>query len=221
MPSRVSGTVSAVEYQQKRPDRVNVYLDGAFGFALSEAVLLDSGLRKGQALSAADVARLLTREDQQRAYDSALNYLSYRPRSEAEVRRSLEEKRFAPESVEEALARLRRAGLLDDAAFARYWVENRDAFSPRGARALRAELRQRGVADEVVREATSSEERDDLAAARAAAEKKARQLHGLDRQVFRQRLGGYLARRGFSYEAIRPVVEALWSEAQSEQAEDA
>ncbi len=213
------GLITSVEYQQKRPDRVNVYLDGAFGFAVAAAVAQDAGLRRGLRLAPDEVQRLLDRDDFHRAYESALNFLSYRPRSEAEVRQNLQRKRFAPERIDEVIEKLRGAGLLDDAAFARYWVENRDAFSPRGSRALRAELRRKGVADEVVREATP-EERDDSPGAYAVAQKKARQLKGLDRQTFRQRLGGYLARRGFDYDTIGPVVDQLWAELGSGEAAD-
>ena len=204
-------TITALEYQQKRPDRVNVYLDGAFGLALAESVVQEAGLRRGVHLSPDDIRRLLDRDNAQRAYDTALNFLSYRPRSEAEIRRNLERKRYAPERIEEVLARLRGARLIDDAAFAKYWIENRDAFSPRGSRALRAELRAKGVGDEGLKEAFA-EDRDESEGAYAAGSRKARQLRGLDRQTFRQRLGAFLARRGFSYDTIKPATERLWRE---------
>jgi len=210
--------VTGVEYQQKRPDRVNVYLDGVFGFAVAATVAQEAGLRRGLRLAPDEVQRLLDRDDLHRAYESALSFLSYRPRSEAEVRQNLQRKRFAPERIDEVIQKLRDAGLLDDAAFARYWVENRDAFSPRGSRALRAELRQKGVADGVIREATTAD-RDDSVGAYAAAQKKARQLRGLDRRAFQQRLGGYLARRGFDYDTIQSVVDRLWNETEEGRAE--
>jgi regulatory protein len=216
MLAQPSGTITAIERQRKRPDRVNVYLDGAFGFAVAEEVALLAGLKRGQILAAADVAALLDRETDRRAYETALNFLSYRPRSESEVRRALADKDHPPERIEAVLKRLRDARLVDDAAFARYWVENRDAFSPRGERALRAELRQKGVSDEVVAEvlidsAEVAESREESRAVEAG-RKKARQLRGLERQVFRQRLGGFLARRGFGYDEIREASDALWAE---------
>lgn len=203
--------ITALEYQQKRKDRVNVYLDGDFGLALAESVVQEAGLRRGMPLDSADVQRLLNLDGARRAYDAALGFLSYRPRSEAEIRRNLERKRFPPERIEEVLVRLRRTGLVDDAAFARYWVENRDAFSPRGGRALRAELRQKGIGDEEAR-TVLEDGRDEVAGAYAAGERKARQLKGLDRRTFRQRLGAFLARRGFSYDSISPAVDRLYAE---------
>ena len=215
MPDIASGTISSIERQQKRPDRVNVYLDGAFGFALSEEEAVAAGLRRGQRLSAAEVAALRDRETDRQAYESALIYLSFRPRSAAEIERSLAEKGHDSARVAAVLDRLRGAGLVDDAAFARYWIANRDAFSPRGERALRAELRQKGVADDVIaavlEEVTDAEEGKSSRAVESG-RKKARQLRGLDRQVFRQRLGGFLARRGFGYDEIREAVDALWAE---------
>src|SRR3990172_10739486 len=148
-----SALITAVEYQRKRPDRVNVYLDGAFEFVVAARVAEEAGLRRGLRLSAEEVRRLRDQDQAHRAYESALGFLSYRPRSEAEVRQSLQRKGFLAEEVEAAVQRLQGAGLLDDAAFARFWVENRDAFSPRGGRALRAELRQKGLGDETIRAA--------------------------------------------------------------------
>ena len=216
MSAEAAGTITSIERQKKRPDRVNVYLDGAFGFALSEEVAVAAGLRRDQRLDAADVAALRDRESDRQAYESALNFLSYRPRSAAEIERSLREKGHDAPRIAAVLDRLRVARLVDDAAFARYWIANRDAFSPRGERALRAELRQKGISDEVVAavlaEAESANESGEASRAVEAGRKKARQLRGLERQVFRQRLSGFLARRGFGYGEIREAVDALWDE---------
>jgi regulatory protein len=226
MPDITAGTITAIERQKKRPDRVNVHLDGAFGFALAEEVAVAAGLRRGQRLDAAEVAALRDRESDRQAYESALNFLSFRPRSAVEVERSLAEKGHDAARVAAVLDRLRGAGLVDDAAFARYWIANRDAFSPRGERALRAELRQKGVADEVVaavleEQVTGDESSGDAARAVEAGRKKARQLRGLDRSVFRQRLSGFLARRGFGYDEVREAVDALWTASEPSTESDA
>lgn len=212
--------ISAIEVQARRRDRVNVYLDGSFGFSLALMVAQDAGLRPGLEMDDGSIAALRDRDGKARAYDSALNFLSFRPRSESEVRLNLKRKGIDPDLIEETIARLHKTGLLDDAAFARFWVENRDNFSPRGERALKAELRQRGVGDEVVEEALSSDERDETAAARLAAAKKARSLHGLEYRTFRDRLSGYLARRGFNYDTIKEVVAEVWGEVGGDDTEE-
>jgi len=135
----MAGTITALRFQKRNKYRVNVYIDGQFAFGL--AAIEAARLRVGQTLSDDDVARLRMRDEVERAYERALNFLSYRPRSEAEVRRNLRKKNVEEEVVEEVTGRLTRAGLLNDQEFARYWVENRLQFNPRGARALRHELR--------------------------------------------------------------------------------
>lgn len=116
---------------------------------------------------------------------------------------------MGPDLAERVVERLRELRLIDDAAFARFWIENRERFSPRGARALKAELRQKGLASEVI--ATEVEEGvDEAAGAHAAALRQARRFARLDPATFRQKLFAYLARRGFDYEVIGPAVEAAW-----------
>src|SRR5262249_56098482 len=102
---------------------------------------------------------------------------------------------------------LQELELLDDHEFATFWVENRERFSPRAARALGQELRQRGVARELV-EAVSQPERDEMRALEAGRQR-LRALAGLDYQTFHTRLGQFLLRRGFSYSAGRTAVRPL------------
>jgi regulatory protein len=201
----MAGTITALRFQKRNKYRVNVYIDGQFAFGL--AAIEAARLRVGQTLSDDDVARLRMRDEVERAYERALNFLSYRPRSEAEVRRNLRKKNVEEEVVEEVTGRLTRAGLLNDQEFARYWVENRLQFNPRGARALRHELREKGVPASVITDALM--DFDEEAAARKVAQAGARRLAHLEPRDFRRRLGGYLARRGFSYMVIGPLVEEM------------
>jgi regulatory protein len=210
--ARVSGQITALKVQKRNPQRVNVYIDGRFAFGLAAIEALQ--LKIGQDLSDPEIARLREKDQVEVAYEFALRFLSYRPRSIAEVRRRLTEKQFDTSTIDEAVARLRRAGLLDDTAFAQFWLENRDAFRPRGSRALRYELRQKGVADSVIDAILAGyDERD--AAYRAAlqqAQKLARRPDQ-DLDVIRRKLLAFLNRRGFSYPIARDTVERIRTEA--------
>ena len=110
------------------------------------------------------------------------------------------------------MARLTQNGMLDDAAFARFWVENRTAFSPRSGRLMSYELRQKGVAGGDIEGALPSEDRD---SAKEAATRRARSLASLDYEAFRKKLLPYLQRRGFGYETAAETVEAAWRESRS------
>jgi len=99
---------------------------------------------------------------------------------------------------------------VDDMAFAQFWKDNRESFSPRSQWLTKLELRRKGVADDIIDQVVAGV--DDDSSAYQAAMGKARSLLRSDYQGFRRRLGEYLKRRGFGYEVIRRTVERLWQE---------
>ena len=111
--------------------------------------------------------------------------------------------------IETVLDQLRHHALLDDEAFAEYWVDQRRTFRPRGARLVRAELTRLGVSRVGAAEATAALEASAETDAYRAASQRATRLRGLPPEAFRTRLAAYLLRRGFDWEAITPVVERL------------
>jgi regulatory protein len=204
----MEGKITALEVQKRNKERVNVYIDGEFAFGLN---LMDAAaLHKGQQLSPADVARLQHADAIVKAVDAAANFLSYRPRSSTEVRQNLEKKQFQPGVVAAAMQRMTDLGYLDDAAFARYWVDNRNTFKPRGPLALRTELRQKGVPDAIIREVVDDVDAEALAY--RAAQKKLSRYRGSSHQDFKRKLGGFLQRRGFGYDVVIPVLNRLIDE---------
>ena len=205
--------VTALKVQKRNPNRVNVYLDGDFAFGLARIVA--AWLHIGQVLDDQKIDELKSKDNGEVAYQKALLFIGHRPRSEAEVVKRLEKHGFESEVIEAVMVRLRSQNLVGDLEFARLWVENRSAFRPRGRRALRVELKQKGVSEEDIQEALEGMQDEEALAYRVAL-KQAPRLKGLERFQFRQRLGGRLARRGFSYDAIQPVVEQVWSELQEE-----
>ncbi len=204
----MAGTITALVVQKRNKERVNVYLDGKFAFGL--AAIEAARLRKGQWLSDEDITALLARDAVEKAFQKALRFLSYRPRSEAEIRRHLEKHGVPAEAIEKAMERLRRAGLVDDAEFARFWIENREQFNPRSPRALRYELRQKGLSDEIIDEALAGFDAED--AAKRAALGQMRKWKGLDARSLRRKMWDFLMRRGFETGVIRDTIEALMSE---------
>ena len=146
----------------------------------------------------------------ERAYEKALRFLAHRPRSEAEVCMRLARHGLPKEVAQAVLQRLRTASLIDDAVFAKFWVENRSTFRPRGRRALRVELRQKGVLDEVIEAVL--ENVDELADARRATRQKAVRLRGLPVPERRRKLREFLARRGFVYEIVSDVIDELMAQ---------
>ena len=204
----MSGKVTAMKVQKRNPQRVNIYLDGEYSFGLAR--ITAAWLQIGQELSDDKIAELRAQDSHEAAYQKALHFLDYRPRSTAEVRRSLEKHGYAPEVIESVIQRLGHSELVNDGQFAQTWVENRSEFRPRGRRLLSMELRQKGLDDEAIESAL--EELDEASLAYQAALKHKRKLQGLPKPDFRRKLAGFLARRGFGYDVIEPVLEQVWQE---------
>lgn len=202
--------ITALPPQKHDPDRVSVFVDGAFRMGLSAEVVLAAGLRVGDVVDDARLAELERRDLTWQAREAALRLLAVRPRSAAELARRLRLKGYAPEIGEEVIGRLRELGMIDDAAFAGTLVRDHVRLRPQGARRLANELRSKGVDDETaraaIRETMAGEQTDERELARRAAEKW-RPRAGEDPARARRRLHGFLARRGFDGEVIREVLD--------------
>ena len=211
--------ITALQQQKHDPDRVSVFVDGAFRLGLAAEVVAAAGLRVGDELAEARLAELEGRDRSWQAREAALRLLAVRPRSAAELARRLRMKGYGPEVAEEVIGRLRELGMIDDAAFAGMLARDRVRLRPQGARRLASELRQKGVDEETaraaIRETLEGEETDERALARRAAEKW-RPRAGEEPERARRRLHGYLARRGFDGDVIREVLDETLPDGDSE-----
>jgi regulatory protein len=202
----MAGTITALQFQKRNKERVNVYLDGTYAFGLD--AVQAAQLRKGQVLSDEEIAALKAQDDGQRAFNLALRFLSYRPRSQFEVQRYLQDKAVADKVIQDVLSRLEQAGYVDDEAFARFWVENREQFRPRSQRALKYELRQKGVSQVIISRVLT--DLDDEAAAWRAVEGRLHRWANLPADELRHKLMGYLNRRGFDYATVTVTIEKVF-----------
>lgn len=203
--------VTLLERQKKNPERVNVYLDGEFAFGLNVMDALQ--LKKGQELDETSIAELQHKDSIVKAIDVAVNLLSYRPRSKHEIRQKLGKKGYEEFVIETAIERMVTMGYLDDHAFARFWIESRNRSKPRGKRALSYELRNKGVSDAIIRDLLDDMV-DENAGAYEAAQKRIRRMRGKTQYEFKQKVGAFLQRRGFNYEAVNQVLETVIEELQ-------
>jgi regulatory protein len=208
------GKITALKVQKNNPNRVSVYLDNEYAFGLSRIVA--AWLKVGMELSGDKIATLQAQDAFEVAYQQALHFISYRPRSEMEVRQKLAEKGADDLLIERVIGRLKDSRLVGDEQFARTWVDNRSAFRPRSHRMLRYELRQKGVEDEFIQNALQEAVAETDLAYQAGSQY-AHRLTGLDWETFRKRLAGFLSRRGFSYGISAPVIRQLWEESRTEE----
>lgn len=207
-------TITALEPQKRRKGRLNVFVDGEFVIGVGEAVAADLGLRVGRAMTPDKLREVAGAEETHKATEAALSLLDVRPRARREIETRLRQKGYEDATIEAVVAKLSRLALLDDALFAAQWVDARSrpgGSRPLGRRRLGQELFQKGVAKDQIDTALNRvTDEDELTLARAAAHKKTRIVpaHGVDRatlQAERQKLMGFLQRRGFGWETVKQV----------------
>ena len=193
-------TITRLKFR-RRGAAVEVHINGGAAFCLD--ALSAARLAVGQTLDADQLAALQEDAAQGRAWRQALAYLGRRDRSRREMEAYLQRK-GCPESIRGRIVeRLEAENYLNDAAFARKWVESRLRTSPRGRRALGYELRQKGIEARLIAGLLSDVSEE--GPAWTAAQSRLRQWRGLDPQTLQSKMRRFLAGRGFSSDTIRRI----------------
>lgn len=205
--------ITAIKAQKKNHDRVSIFLDGEYGFGLSRIVA--AWLHVGQTLDEKKIESLLASDASEVAYAKALRLLDRKPRTAKEISSRLAEGGFTADQAQMVLQRLQDSGLIADEKYARQWVENRNQMHPRSRKLIALELKQKGIANEVIDQVLEDSSSDEELAMQAAVQY-ARKIRSEDRMDFRKRLSAFLARRGFTYGTIAPVVQQVWELRESE-----
>lgn len=203
-------TITLLRPRGAKGSSFTVELNNGERIVLRADTVASQGIHVGDTFEAATVGDWQRDDSFRLAVEVGLNFISYRPRSAKEVDDHLRGKSFDDAARDHAMNRLKELGYLDDAEFARFWVESRLAHRPRGRRALAWELRQKGIADATVEDVLARYGGDEAALACVAARKRAATIVTAEYDEFRRKLGTFLARRGFSYEVVEQVVRDLW-----------
>jgi regulatory protein len=198
--------ITAIEPQKRNRHRVSVFLDGSFLFGLSQDTVAALGLHVGQEVDRNHLDRIASEEQSYEARQYAFLLLSYKARTRSELTQRLTRKGFSPEIVSRTLQRLTELKMIDDAGFARRFAEDRIAIGHKGKWRIRGELIKRGVAKEHIETALATAP-DEKAAAREVAEKYLSRNRRLEPDILKRRLYAFLARRGFSPDTIRHVID--------------
>ncbi|MFO7753451.1 MAG: regulatory protein RecX [Desulfobacteraceae bacterium] len=146
-----------------------------------------------------------------KAYRSGLRYLGPRPRSVAELRQNLLKKNFSSDTVENTVERLKDEKLLDDTAFAKEFVRNRERLKPKSKRALKYELFAKGVDEQAIEDALACV--DEYESAINAVRKKAIMWEHLDKETFKKKIFSFLKTRGFNFDVSMNTYKQLAKEA--------
>lgn len=193
--------VTDIKPAVKTPGRWNIFIAGKYAFSLSDSQLLDEKLKRGGDIDEARLAELKGESEFGKAYARALELIFRRLRSEKEVRDYARRKEWPDELRDRIIAKLIKKGYINDKKFAESWVRSRTAIKPSSRRKLELELRQKGVASSVISDALQEDgEHDEQAALQKIIAKKRARYD--DEQKFM----AYLARQGFSFEAIKAAL---------------
>lgn len=211
--------VTAISAQKKKKGRFNVYIDGQFAFGISQFTLLENSLKIGKILSEEQILKILKKEDLTKYTDAAVKFLSFRPRSEKEIKDYLAKKiatvgqipfHEAQDSaiIELVLKKLRKYNYIDDYEFAKWFIESRTKVHPKGIKVLKLELKQKGIDLDII-EKILKKDRDETTLALKAIEKKVYKWQKLPEMEFKRKIYQFLASRGFEADTITEIFAFL------------
>jgi len=191
---------------QKNQKRVNIYLDNKFAFGLDLENFVKFHLRVDQELDDEKINKIIKEAEFQKILDKLLRFATLRPRSEKEVKDYLRRKK-SPESItEELFKRLKSLELIDDTKFAKWWVEQRQTFSPKTKRVLSNELRIKGIDREIIKEILEETEIGETKLAKELIKNKMYKWERFEPKIKKQKIMQYLAGKGFDWNIINEVI---------------
>lgn len=199
---------------KKERGKYRVTVNDAEDVLVPVSLMRERPLTEGQPIDLEDYDNWLMVRQYRFALDRAVGYLAARACSTREIEQKLLRAGYRPSTVEMVIYKLQRENLLDDADFARQWVESRQHHKL-GRSRIAQELRRKGIAQEEAEEALSVIDDDDqLSGAIALAEKAAARIKpGDDMRKAASRIAGMLARRGYSWDiAKQAIAQALSDE---------
>ena len=201
--------VTAIRPQKFRKNFFNIHLDGKFAFALNADEIVKSHLKIGSEISDIDVSKFKKVKKDIDLTDSLFRYISFRPRSEKEVRDYFKKKKIDLKEIEKLIDKAKSLKLINDADFAVWWLEQRAVFRPKGLRLLKIELKQKGISDEIINSVLSNKSsQSEYKIAINLAQKKLPSLKNYDPEEKKQKLFAFLVRRGFDFDEAETAVDA-------------
>ncbi len=198
--------ITKIEVQKRNPKRRSVFIDGKFAFGLDEEVLYKSGLKKGESLTQQRIDEITDEERRKEAKDAALRFLSFRRRTEKQVREKLKKKEFDEKTIDATIDKLKEFDLINDLEFATSWVRDRLALKPRGKKLLRQELWKKGIRRDIIDQVTEELCGDEDKSACELVERIRKRYKNLEPKVAKRRMYSLLLRRGFSYETTKKAL---------------
>ncbi|MGM7637513.1 recombination regulator RecX [Bacillus sp. Hm123] len=212
--------ITKISQQEKRKDRYNIFLNEEYAFSVDEAVLIRFQLKKGMELSKDEIDTIAHQDGIQKGLNTAIHFLSIRMRSEREVRDYLQKKEIEPEAIEEVIRSLHRLSYLDDAQFAKAYVNTQMNTTDKGPIVIRRELKEKGIQEKWIEEVLSSFDFSrQLEKAAALAEKYRKKYRKESFVIQKQKIEQVLMRKGYGWDVIQEAVVTEQASEDEEQQE--
>ena len=202
-------TITQITVQKKRKNRCSIFLDDEYAFGLDQDIVLQFGLKKGDQLAEQQIEKILLNEEKKKAKDRALNFLSYRDRSEKEIRTKLKDVGYNEQIIDWVIKELKRLKFLDDKRFAQSYAQTQMITRPMGEYFLKRELKQKGINSELIEQTVEKvyEEKDQFSVAMELAQQRKKRYQNIDDMKMKKRVSDFLLRRGFGWDVVSEVLE--------------
>lgn len=200
--------ITKIEPQQNE-NRVNIYLDNKFAFGTFKEITYKYNLKEGMDIDQTFIEDILKTEEQKKANNYALNLLKYRWRTKKEIRDKLILKEYDENIVEETILYLKKYDFINDKRFAETYAREKVENKKLGNYRIKHELYNKGVSQEIIDEVLENYSYDEYERALELGKKKIKSYKNDDKQAIYRKLGGYLQRRGYSYDCVSRVLREL------------
>ncbi|MEK7100296.1 MAG: RecX family transcriptional regulator [Patescibacteria group bacterium] len=194
---------------QKNQKRVNINLDGSFGFGLDLENFMKLQLKVNQELKQEEINEIIKKAELSKSFDKTLRFAMTRPRSTKEVKDYFRRKEIDASLHETILVKLIKLELLDDTKFAKWWVDQRLAFKSKSKKDITFELRQKGIDTNIIKNILDDSEIDEVKIAKELITKKLYKWQKYEDKIKKQKISQYLAGKGFNWDIINSAIDLI------------
>lgn len=202
--------ITKIEQQKNNKERVNIYIDDKFAFGLMMEIKYKYDLQENMEIDEEYIQKVLREEELSKAKDQALKFLTYRQRSEKEIIDKLKKKGFEESIIDDTLNYLKKYKLVDDVEFAKAFMRDKINLNKFGPIRIKHELYKKGIDNNIIEKVLEeNDEEDEYNRALNLAKKKLPSYKNDDKNAIYRKLGGFLQRKGYSYDCIFKVLKEL------------
>lgn len=200
--------ITNLDYQ-KNKKRINVYIDNKFAFGIDEELKFKYSIHVDDEVSEDFIKDVLKAEEQLKVNNHALRLLSYRQRSEKEVVEALRRKGYEEENISYTVEYLKRNRYIDDDYFTKSFIADKQNLNGYGYQRIKYELIKKGIRKEIIESHLIKDDHEEYELALNIASKKMKSYSNQERDAIWRKLGGFLQRRGYSYDIVSKVLRTL------------